>query len=114
MSYHDWHVGMKVVFAGGSTHSTRRPVFFGMFSRFVEGGTPLTEGTVYTVKEIGVGRNRVTGDDEVGIKIDPDPDPDAYDIGYYPARNFRPVQTRKTSIAIFQAMLNPSKVRADA
>ncbi|HQR14200.1 MAG TPA: hypothetical protein PLZ37_06525 [Nitrospira sp.] len=32
----------------------------------------------------------------------------------FPARNFRPVQERKTDISIFTAMLNPSQVTVDA
>lgn len=105
-AYLDWHVGMKVVFIGGTTNVRITRYFFGLLTK-TERFTRLVEGQTYTIAEIGKGRDRVTGDIVIGIGIVSDPD---HSPGYYPARLFRRVQEKKADISVFTALLNAQEV----
>lgn len=98
MSYLDWHVGMKVVCVSADSGSRHKPIF---------------EGRVYTIRrvwphpltrEIGVLLQEVVNEIHPSYGIERG----------YRAKRFRPVQTRKTNIAIFTAMLDGAKERERA
>lgn len=106
MSAHrDWKVGDKVVCVKHPNIWQRKARFFGMFNRMVAAPC-LTIGEVYTLSEIGVGTDRVTRIEKVGVQLVEDQS----DLGntYHSADNFRPVQKRTTDISIFTALLNPT------
>jgi hypothetical protein len=114
MSYHSWHVGMKVVYTGDSYLFFPRRGIRSWFGKFDKQPSRLNVGEVYEISGIDVGRDRVTGREEIGICLRGDPD-GAYE-GMHAARCFRPVQTRKTDISVLKAiLLNPHiPVREDA
>lgn len=102
--YRDWHAGMKVVCIDSEPHfigRQRQPWF---------GETFPVLGRVYTIREIGQlyeqygygGLIVVRLVEIVNATI-------TYGVGTfeggYSARRFRPVQHRKTDIALFTAML---------
>lgn len=112
MNYHLWHVGMKVVYIGGSTILSPRQGVMRLFGKWAQRQPGLQEGTVYEIDYISVGRNSLTGEIEVGISVKDDPDSLAE--GLHPARCFRPLQAKKTDISQFTAMLNKRKAREPA
>lgn len=106
--YASWQVGDKIVCIDDELHDRyMRPgwVSFGDLDG-------LTAGRVYTIRRIGVDPGALmcvwlveiirpplfSGDPETG----------------YAVQRFRPVQTRKTSIAIFERMLTPKREHVDA
>jgi hypothetical protein len=106
MNYLDWHVGMKVVCVDASTRNYDPP-------RFRSLGTDLSgieEGRIYTVREIldfyGMVGVRLQGIirplSRLGLEVP------------YAAARFRPVQTRKTDISVFEAMLTGAKPKVPA
>ena len=107
MSYHSWHVGMKVVYIGGSCILAPRHGIMRLFGKWAQRPTRLTEGSVYEIETISVGVNHLTGDIEVGIEVKGDPD--GLSEGLHPARCFRPLQAKKTDISVFTAMLDKHK-----
>lgn len=83
-AYLDWKVGDKLVCVDNTGQQEN-----------------LTVGTVYTLSNIGGGRSGIyVGLVEVPKQTD--------GLDWYPSR-FRKVVTRKTSIAVFEALLNPSE-----
>ncbi len=108
MNYLNWHAGMKVVYIGGSCILRPRWGIRRLFGKWDQIDGSLKQGGVYELLGIGVGRNYLTGEEEVGVLLKDDPDGTA--DGMYPARCFRPV--RKTSISVFKAMLTKPKVPA--
>ncbi|TIV83815.1 MAG: hypothetical protein E5V64_06525 [Mesorhizobium sp.] len=107
MTYRNWHVGMKVVYVGGSCFLLPRRGIRRLFGKWSTVPTSLKVGSVYEIIFIGMGRNRLTGEKEVGIEIKGDPDR----VSLHPARCFRPLQAKKTDISMFTAMLNKRKAR---
>lgn len=102
-SYTSWHVGMKVVLA--------RDEFFNRGMHLAYGNEYPEMGPVYTIRAI----NLVAGN--VGIHLNEIVNPSfEYLNGWaelsFAAENFRPVQTRKTDISIFTAMLSPKPSKA--
>lgn len=103
--YTHWHVGMKVVCVndGGGL-----PEFHG-----------LTNGVVYTIREIGVAPSWHVDSGTPVIKLveirRPVPRSEPEEIGYRITR-FRKVQPRKTDISIFTRFLNDADapIREDA
>ena len=100
-NYTSWTVGMRVVCVDAS------PINRDLEGRPIKPVSTLQEGNVYTIADIGVrdgiyhGRGRFVKIRLVNVL-------DVND-GYAAAR-FRPVQTRKTDISIFQRILsNPHK-----
>lgn len=82
----NWHMGMKIV----CVRSIAAP--------------ELQNGSVYTIS------NFESGSDGIGLLLcEVQPGPGYY--AYNPNR-FRPVVSRPTSIAVFTAMLSPSRVDA--
>ena len=103
MSYLDWHVGMKVVCVIGGGH------------RWHEDMESLAEGGVYTIR--GMNINPATGN--LNVLVDEIRNParqcaEGFGEPYYGARRFRPVQTRKTDISIFEAMLTGARPKVPA
>jgi hypothetical protein len=93
MSYLDWHVGMKVVCVNS------------------EGSQSLVKGCVYTIAAFDTepGFSRTCGPTEFGIELE-EANPNKHHASFHPAR-FRPVETKKTDISIFTAMLTDAKQR---
>jgi hypothetical protein len=104
MSYLDWKVGDKVVCVDNS----RPPNYHGVL-------TVLPEiGVVYTIRRIAP-FTWSTGTSGVGVWLEEITRSTKNPRGSeqpWGASRFRPVQTRKTDISIFTAMLKPSKVTA--
>lgn len=94
-NYTSWHVGMKVVYIGPSTDQ--------------EPPNPVISA-VYTVSWIGVASDG-TADILIDLVELPNPDSPKFMRGY-DASYFRPVQTRKTDISCFTAMLSPKPAKA--
>lgn len=103
-AYRDWYVGMKVVCVDDeNTH--------------VLGLRELEVGRVYTVSWIGVchwhgGSALKYGASGIGIEVD-----GVRERGKcvpFAAARFRPVQTRKTDISIFTAMLTDQRQKEPA
>ncbi|TPN11704.1 hypothetical protein [Mesorhizobium sp. B2-1-2] len=110
MGYRDWYAGMKVVYIGGSSILRHRRGIRRLFRKWDRRDGSLKEGDVYELLEISVGKNLLTGEEEIGVSLKDDPDGDAE--GMYPARCFRPAQPRATDISTFTAMLTKPKVPA--
>lgn len=95
-----FYVGMKVVCVDAS------PMYYGEHSG-------LTKGQIYTVSGIEPVRD-INGHTGLHIaEVKTAPLRREYRDSYRSNR-FRPVVERKTSIAIFEAMLNPSDKRVEA
>lgn len=99
MAYLDWHVGMKVVCVDA--------VLPGKHHK------PLLKGSVYTIRSfwvhpttgaIGITLMEIVNDIHPGYQME---------RGYAP-RRFRPVETRKTDISVFTAMLHGTDRKVDA
>lgn len=93
-NYTSWYVGMKVVcIETEDDPEPPNPVY----------------GEIYTISWIGVGV------DGPAVLIDllelPNPENEEFDRGYL-ASAFRRVQTRKTDISVFTAMLSPKPAKA--
>lgn len=102
MSYLDWHVGMKVVCVDASA-ANYDPL--GYTSPPIPDLNGLKEGRIYTIREV------VDFYGVVGIHLQEIVRPltrRGIEVPYAAAR-FRPVQTRKTDISIFTAMLHGTK-----
>lgn len=110
MSYHTWHVGMKVVYIGGTCSLYSRRGIMRLLGKWRTAPATLKVGSVYEIANIGVGTNRLTGENEVGVKIKDDPD--GISDGLHPARCFRPLQAKKTDISVFTALLDKRKRKA--
>lgn len=105
-NYLSWHVGMKVIAdrEGGWPERTH-PALVGCVWP--------ENGKVYTIREIdylvaSYGEGVVIWLDEIRNKVVKFRDLPAMEVGFA-ARGFRPLQTSKTSIEIFERLLNPSK-----
>lgn len=99
MSYLDWHVGMKVVSLCDRAHRSA-PSF------------SIKRGAVYTIRNIYT----CPVADEVGVLLAEMVLPEfltGVEFGWRISR-FRPVQTRKTDISIFEAMLTGAKTKVPA
>jgi len=107
MSYRDWYVGMKVVCVDDE-YSPLAETVRKMGCRLPE------RGRVYTIDQIGPRDGRIV------IRLVELDNPRVKVPGYkkgppvFAARRFRPVQTRKTDISIFTAMLHGTDQKADA
>lgn len=116
MAYLDWKVGDKVVCVDADpAHFRPDPDLFEIVPD--EFGLGLVEGRVYRLSDIyvdpdfkeimvcveGVVRSPTEDDLAVGV-TNPG----------FDTRRFRKVQPRKTDIAIFTAMLDPSRQQVDA
>lgn len=113
MSYLNWHVGMKVVCVASPER-----IAAGM--RRMPGAIYPAHNGIYTIREIRDDAQWNKGASSIVLllaEID-----NSHFIGTHSAdntysyvepgfnvRGFRPVQTRKTDISIFTAMLNPQK-----
>jgi len=105
MSYRDWHVGMRVVArddAPKRDQATRAAA-----SR--AGIVSPKRGQVYTIRDITIGH--LSDGDVVCLRFKEIRNSyrhAVFDGGEFAfaARNFRPVQSRKTDISIFKVMLN--------
>lgn len=103
MSYNDWYVGMKVVCVDGSAHS------------YIRDAISPRKGGVYTIRNLEA--NPRTGRLNVQLCEIVNPEVEARDgcgEPYFGASRFRPVQTRKTDISIFTAMLQGAKDKVQA
>lgn len=95
-NYTSWHCGMKVVLVH-ERWNNRSPLE-------QAGNTFPERGQVYTIRSIGIHLIEIenpvceyrNGPAELAFSVE----------------NFRPVQTRKTSIEIFTAMLSPKPAKA--
>jgi hypothetical protein len=100
MSYTSWHVGMKVVFVG----------FPEKFDRYSH--PALVAGRVYTITALSMveeGDHLMASDGEI---VEAASDALYIKVGvdmWFLAHGFRPVQTRKTDISVFTALLNDQK-----
>lgn len=107
MSYHDWYVGMRIV-------CISQPVDKGW------GHEMPVVGRVYTIRTIGesLGGDIVVRLVEVVNRERSYPSKKHRRILSgeicFAASNFRPIQTRKTDISIFTAMLTGDKWKVDA
>lgn len=106
MSYIDWHVGMKVVCVDDEPWPE--------FKSEMDG---LTSGQVYTIRKVGL--DPYPGFPGVGVWLDEIHRPldkgfEQYGEASFSAARFRPVQTRKTDISIFEAMLTGAKTKVPA
>lgn len=108
MSYLDWHVGMKVVCVNDNYRVslvTRR--WFGLMKRDIRILHNLNKGDTYTIT--GMVKLQADGGIElVAIFVD-----GARHFGLpvewpFPATLFRKIETRKTDISIFTALLTPA------
>lgn len=91
----NFHVGQKVVCING------------------DGAPTLVERKVYTVTAVwGITLPTGLGREDTGVAV-AEAEPVSSLLGFAASR-FRPVTTRKTSIEIFQRMLNPSRVKEKA
>lgn len=107
MSYLDWHVGMKVVCVIDG------PDVRASGCRWAD-GEAVVEGQVYTLTRIFTDSD---GNAIVWLReVERSPISKAFigDEAGYGAWRFRPVQTRKTDISIFTAMLDGAKERERA
>lgn len=100
--YTSWYVGMKVVC-----------VKTGPWDSGMPGEVCPACGEVYTIRDI-VPPDEV--DSGIGIRLVEivNPEIEHWVECSFLAGNFRPVQTRKTDISIFEAMLNPLTTRETA
>jgi hypothetical protein len=97
MSYRDWHVGMRVVCVEPDMPDDPDP-------------SPRCGG-VYTISNIYA----CPEDGEIMVELHELPSPETEDWwAGWRAKDFRPVQRRKTDISIFNAMLHDKKERVDA
>ena len=110
MSYLDWHVGMKVVCVKRVDPRIR-----------VKGGRYPDYRGIYTIRQIRDDKRKdgaltlllheLDNSDFIGVQI-------GNRYGYlepgFPHHGFRPLQTRKTDISIFTAMLHGAKERERA
>lgn len=103
MSYHDWHVGMKVVCVDASMRNYNPP----NYGTTIHDLNGLEEGRVYTVRDIcdfdGVIAVRLKEIFRLPTSLGRE--------APYAAARFRPVQKRKTDISIFKAMLHDDRVK---
>jgi hypothetical protein len=102
MSYHDWHVGMKVVCVDDDWDFGPLP-----------GETFPKAGAVYTIRSLSIEGS------EVFVQLAEIVNPvcvfeDIIGESEFAAVNFRPVQPRKTDISIFTAMLDSARERETA
>jgi hypothetical protein len=95
--YTSWHVGMKVV----CVEATPLPGSEWLY------GDGVVVGTVYTVARICVDRTNTTIIQLLERPRSPEAMMEFGPNCGYAAWRFRPVQTRKTDISIFTAMLRP-------
>jgi len=98
MSYLDWHVGMKVVCVVGDDMND-----FGF--------RELETRHVYTIRWVGPASHR--GQAYVGVRLFETGQRGRGDVPFR-ANRFRPVQTRKTDISQFQAMLHDQRQKVPA
>lgn len=113
MSHLDWHVGMKVVCVG--CEGTPKPP--GFWEQWEKGWGIVKphRNEVYTIREMRIspaGRLHLRLVEVINPSIEftdaPRQEP------WWDAAAFRPVQTRKTDISVFTAMLTGSKERSPA
>jgi hypothetical protein len=100
-----FHVGQKVVCIDGHKTSWQKKKFLGLIP-YTKWWSELVEGEVYTVTSIFVGHEYASGREGVAVTL---AETNNYEGSGFRATRFKPVQTRKTDISIFKAMLNPSK-----
>lgn len=107
-AYLDWHVGMKVVAVGGGEDGPRS-----IKNKPSDAQMPK-RGSVYTIRQMNMWPDGLT------ILLEELDNSHLIARGFgtiepgFNAAKFRPVQTRKTDISIFTALLNPSPAdRAD-
>lgn len=101
MSYLDWHVGMKVVCVEEFEHNGTEHL-------------PLV-GAIYTLR--GLRRSKYTDRLYVQlVEVVNVPRQYAGEFGepWFSVEGFRPVQTKKTDISVFQAMLTGNKQKVEA
>ncbi len=100
-----FRVGQRVVCVDAEAHGRYTPW---AHSGELDG---LRRGAIYTIRKIGIyNESPIVLLEEISR-----PTRGGWEhygeIGYHPAR-FRPIVERKTSIEVFQRMLNPSEVEA--
>lgn len=104
-NYTSWHSGMKVVLVDDDWDRNRND--------YKHGVVDPVKGVVYTVRSVQV----PSGCDVVCITLNEIRNPilryqNATGERLYRAYRFRPVQTRKTDISCFTAMLSPKPAKA--
>lgn len=114
MIYRDWHVGMKVVCVGGDGVGSRSPEWWAAWRQ--DWGVTFPErGEVYSIRDMRVdrmGNLRIRLAEVINPVVEftdgPSQEP------WFHAWSFRPVQPRKTDIAVFTAMLTGAEQREPA
>lgn len=111
MRYLDWHVGMKVVCVG--CEGTPKPKGFWQAWQKHWGIIKPQRREAYTIRDMRMGsdgdlRVRLVEIVNPVIEYNDAPPQEPWFFG----RAFRPVQTRKTDISVFQQLLAPSKIKA--
>ena len=98
MSYLDWKVGDKLVCVDDVNQNF---------------GYVLRAGTVYTIREMVVVPKGYPDTGQIGVRLAEVVLPRGFDGSEraHKATRFRPIQTRKTDISIFQRLLTNPHVR---